>query len=73
MLIAVSSFGEGLRRVTPLTAPAEALFKELKRCRLGSVSTLIPFLTPYTGSAGSTTMNVAPFPSSDSTQIRPSC
>jgi hypothetical protein len=26
MLIAVSSFGEGLRRVSPLTAPAEACF-----------------------------------------------
>jgi hypothetical protein len=27
MLIAVSSFGEGLRRVLPLTAPAEVILK----------------------------------------------
>jgi len=31
MLIAVSSFGEGLRRVTPLTTPAEALIKSQER------------------------------------------
>jgi hypothetical protein len=69
-LIAVSSFGEGSRRVSPLTAPAGASVKMKTRGRWPRVDDSIP-LQLYPGAAGKTTVTAVPTPSRDSTHIRP--
>ena len=72
-LIAVSSFGEGSRRVSPLTAPAGASVNEKERtddrCALLWISL---HTRTHTGSVvGKTTMKVDPLPNFDSTHMRP--
>jgi len=69
-LIAVSSFGEGLRRVTPPHRPGGGTVKESARRTPRAL--FVPLNgRRYPAIAGKTTVNVVPSPRRESTQIRP--